>query len=154
MDWPYAFYKQMNARFDRPPIHSSRPNISTRPAANGASSFASILKGNPNNFNHIASSPAMVLDDECVVERDLDNFVIGEVKIFIQLITYAFFYRMRFPACDACVFGGLWDDSVNDAEEINGNISKQMNLDDESDIEGVSDTVFDDKADSLGHEHT
>ncbi|GKF81897.1 hypothetical protein Tco_0243553 [Tanacetum coccineum] len=29
-----------------------------------------------------------------------------------------------------------------------------MNLDDESDIEGVSDTVFDDKADSLGHEHT
>ncbi|GJY03852.1 hypothetical protein Tco_0369792 [Tanacetum coccineum] len=38
--------------------------------------------------------------------------------------------------------------------EINGDISKQMNLDDESDIEGVSDTVFDDKADSLGHEHT
>ncbi|GJT80640.1 RNA-directed DNA polymerase, eukaryota [Tanacetum coccineum] len=36
----------------------------------------------------------------------------------------------------------------------NGDISKQMNLDDESDIEGVSDTVFDDKADSLGHEHT
>ncbi|GJT05586.1 RNA-directed DNA polymerase, eukaryota [Tanacetum coccineum] len=32
------------ARFDRPPIHSSRPNISTRPAANGASSFASVLK--------------------------------------------------------------------------------------------------------------
>ncbi|GJY60823.1 RNA-directed DNA polymerase, eukaryota, nucleotide-binding alpha-beta plait domain protein [Tanacetum coccineum] len=32
------------ARFDRPPIHSSRPNISTRPAANGASSFASGLR--------------------------------------------------------------------------------------------------------------
>ncbi|GJW87866.1 hypothetical protein Tco_0163206 [Tanacetum coccineum] len=46
------------------------------------------------------------------------------------------------------------DDSVNGAEEINGDISKQMNLDDESDIEGVSDTVFDDKVDSLGHEHT
>ncbi|GKG51900.1 hypothetical protein Tco_0544538, partial [Tanacetum coccineum] len=43
---------------------------------------------------------------------------------------------------------------VNGAEEINGDISKQMNLDDESDIEGVFDTVFDDKADSLGHEHT
>ncbi|GJY62646.1 RNA-directed DNA polymerase, eukaryota, nucleotide-binding alpha-beta plait domain protein [Tanacetum coccineum] len=73
------------ARFDRPPIHSSRPNISTRPAANGASSFASVLKGNPNNFNHIASSPAMVLDDECVVERDLDNFVMGEVKDFSSI---------------------------------------------------------------------
>ncbi|GJU68480.1 hypothetical protein Tco_1254739 [Tanacetum coccineum] len=46
------------------------------------------------------------------------------------------------------------DDSVNGAEEINGHISKQMDLDEETDIEGVSDTVFDDKADSLGHEHT
>ncbi|GJV63444.1 hypothetical protein Tco_1474272, partial [Tanacetum coccineum] len=42
------------------------------------------------------------------------------------------------------------DDSVNGAEEINGDISKQMNLDEETDIEGVSDIVFDDKADSLG----
>ncbi|GJX93157.1 RNA-directed DNA polymerase, eukaryota [Tanacetum coccineum] len=69
------------ARFDRPPIHSSRPNISTRPAANGASSFASVLKGNPNkNYSE--------------------------------------------------------DDSVNAAEEINGDISKQMNLEhDETDIE-------------------
>ncbi|GJS16692.1 RNA-directed DNA polymerase, eukaryota [Tanacetum coccineum] len=48
----------------------------------------------------------------------------------------------------------LRNDSVNGAEEINGDISKQMNLDDETDIEGVSDTVFDDKADSLRHEHT
>ncbi|GJT81249.1 ribonuclease H-like domain-containing protein [Tanacetum coccineum] len=47
------------AWFDRPPIHSSWPNISTRPAGNGASSFASVLKGNPNNFNHIDRSLAM-----------------------------------------------------------------------------------------------
>ncbi|GJU51624.1 hypothetical protein Tco_1221179 [Tanacetum coccineum] len=70
---------------DRPPIHSSRPNISTRPDANEASSFASVLKGNPNKFNHIVSFPAMVLDDECVVERDLDNFVMGEVKDFSSI---------------------------------------------------------------------
>ncbi|GKB33521.1 RNA-directed DNA polymerase, eukaryota [Tanacetum coccineum] len=275
------------ARFDRPPIHSSRPNISTRPAANGASSFASVLKGNPNNFNHIASSPAMVLDDECVVERDLDNFVMGEVKDFssinnlrvllsnegFQHVRLAYLgglwvmieltsvqTKMRFmkhvgvaswfsQLCKAqpdfvsrerivwidiegvplhawsrptfSKIGSRWgevielednkedcfarkriciktklednilekfkiivrgknfvirakelfvwsptfndnkevddyseDDSVNGAEEINGDISKQMNLDDETDIEGVSDTVFDDKADSLGHEHT
>ncbi|GJZ16269.1 RNA-directed DNA polymerase, eukaryota [Tanacetum coccineum] len=48
----------------------------------------------------------------------------------------------------------FWDDSVNGAKELNGDISKQMNLDGESDIKGVSDTVYDDKADSLGHEHT
>ncbi|GJU41241.1 RNA-directed DNA polymerase, eukaryota, nucleotide-binding alpha-beta plait domain protein [Tanacetum coccineum] len=33
----------------------------------------------------VASSPAMVLDDECVVERDLDNFVMGEVKDFSSI---------------------------------------------------------------------
>ncbi|GJV46943.1 zinc finger, CCHC-type containing protein [Tanacetum coccineum] len=70
-------------------------NVDRLPAANGASSFASVLKGNPNNFNHIASSPAMVLDDECVVERDLDNFVMGEVKDFLQLSIYALFYHMK-----------------------------------------------------------
>ncbi|GJX84516.1 RNA-directed DNA polymerase, eukaryota [Tanacetum coccineum] len=235
------------ARFDRPPIHSSRPNISTRPAANGASSFASVLKGNPNNFNHIASSPAMVLDDECVVERDLDNFVMGETKMrFLKHVGVASWFSQLCKAQPDFVsrerivwidiegvplhawsrptfskIGSRWgevielednkedcfarkriciktklednilekfkiivrgknfvirakelfvwsptfndnkevddyseDDSVNGAEEINGDISKQMNLDDETDIEGVSDTVFDDKADSLGHEHT
>ncbi|GJV17900.1 RNA-directed DNA polymerase, eukaryota [Tanacetum coccineum] len=236
------------ARFDRPPIHSSRPNISTRPAANGASSFASVLKGNPNNFNHIASSPAMVLDDECVVERDLDNFVMGEVKDFSSINNLRVLLSNEgFQHVRLAYLGGLWvmieltsvqtkmrflkhvgvaswsrwgkvielddnkehcfarkriciktklkdnilekfkiivrgkffvirakelfvwsstfndnkevddyseDDFVNGAEEINGDISKQMNLDDESDIEGVSDIVFDDKADSLGHEHT
>ncbi|GJX14397.1 RNA-directed DNA polymerase, eukaryota [Tanacetum coccineum] len=156
------------ARFDRPPIHSSRPNISTRPAANGASSFASVLKGNPNTFNHIASSPAMVLDDECVVERDLDNFVMGTKlednilekfkiivrgKIFVIRAKELFVWSPTFND-NKEVDDYSEDDSVNGAEEINGDISKQMNLDDETDIEGVSDTVFDDKADSLGHEHT
>ncbi|GKE52488.1 RNA-directed DNA polymerase, eukaryota, partial [Tanacetum coccineum] len=235
----------------------------------------------------VASSPAMVLDDECVVERDLDNFVMGEVKDFssinnlrvllsnegFQHVRLAYLgglwvmieltsvqTKMRFmkhvgvaswfsQLCKAqpdfvsrerivwidiegvplhawsrptfSKIGSRWgevielednkedcfarkriciktklednilekfkiivrgknfvirakelfvwsptfndnkevddyseDDSVNGAEEINGDISKQMNLDDETDIEGVSDTVFDDKADSLGHEHT
>ncbi|GJX90595.1 RNA-directed DNA polymerase, eukaryota, nucleotide-binding alpha-beta plait domain protein [Tanacetum coccineum] len=172
------------ARFDLPLIHSSRPNISTRPAANGASSFALVLKGNPNTFNHIASSPAMVLDDECVVERDLDNFVMGEVKDFSLINNLRVLLSNEgFQHVRLAYLGGLWvmieltslkelfvwssmfndnkevddyseDDSVNGAKEINGDISKQMNLDDETDIEGVSDTVFNDKADSLGHEHT
>ncbi|GKA19133.1 RNA-directed DNA polymerase, eukaryota, nucleotide-binding alpha-beta plait domain protein [Tanacetum coccineum] len=76
-------------------IPDRKSKAGKRPAANGASSFALVLKGNPNTVNHIASSPAMVLDDECVVERDLDNFVMGKSMIFLQLITYAFFYRMR-----------------------------------------------------------
>ncbi|GJW52122.1 RNA-directed DNA polymerase, eukaryota [Tanacetum coccineum] len=97
------------ARFDRPPIHSSRPNISTRPAANGASSFASVLKGNPNTFNHIASSPAMVLDDECVVERDLDNFVMGEVKDFSSINNLRVLLSNEgFQHVRLAYLGGLW----------------------------------------------
>ncbi|GJY13182.1 RNA-directed DNA polymerase, eukaryota [Tanacetum coccineum] len=97
------------ARFDRLPIHSSRPNISTRPAADGASSFASVLKGNPNNFNHIASSPAMVLDDECVVERDLDNFVMGEVKDFSSINNLRVLLSNEgFQHVRLAYLGGLW----------------------------------------------
>ncbi|GKA73989.1 RNA-directed DNA polymerase, eukaryota [Tanacetum coccineum] len=47
------------SRFDRPPIRFARPNIASRPAANGAPSFVSVLKGNPNIINHISTSSAI-----------------------------------------------------------------------------------------------
>ncbi|GJV54358.1 hypothetical protein Tco_0714502 [Tanacetum coccineum] len=61
----------------------STPTQST--AEQQVSEMIRFILSNPNNFNHIASSPAMVLDDECVVERDLDNFVMGEVKDFSSI---------------------------------------------------------------------
>ncbi|GJX49861.1 RNA-directed DNA polymerase, eukaryota, nucleotide-binding alpha-beta plait domain protein [Tanacetum coccineum] len=58
-------------RFDRPPIHSSWPNISTRLAANGASSFASVLKGVMDDANWE--------DDPCRVKEEFRlHFVIAE----------------------------------------------------------------------------
>ncbi|GJS26391.1 RNA-directed DNA polymerase, eukaryota [Tanacetum coccineum] len=118
-------------------IHSLGPNISTRPAANGASSFASVLKGNPNTFNHIASSPAMVLDDECVVKRDLDNFFMGETKLEDNILEkFKIIVRGKnfvIRAKELFVWSSTFndnkevddyseDDSVNGAEEINGDI--------------------------------
>ncbi|GKB35426.1 retrotransposon protein, putative, ty1-copia subclass, partial [Tanacetum coccineum] len=44
------------------------------------------------------------------------------------------------------------DDSVNGDEEKNDDMSKNVNLEDESDIEGVSETVFGDQDDSLVQE--
>nr|GEW94766.1 RNA-directed DNA polymerase, eukaryota [Tanacetum cinerariifolium] len=81
------------ARFDRPPIRSARPNTASRPTANtvsrptvnGASSFVSVLKGNSNTINHISTTPALVLDEECLVEWNPDNFVLGEVKDFSSI---------------------------------------------------------------------
>nr|GEX03912.1 RNA-directed DNA polymerase, eukaryota [Tanacetum cinerariifolium] len=80
-------------RYDRPPLNSPRPNAAPRlsaksvprPAANGASSYVSALKGNPNTINHTSLAPAQVLDEECLVERDLENFVLGEVKDFSSI---------------------------------------------------------------------
>ncbi|GJT70259.1 RNA-directed DNA polymerase, eukaryota [Tanacetum coccineum] len=254
------------ARFDRPPIRSARPNIASRPAANGAPSFVSVLKGNPNTINHISTSSAMVLDDDCLVERDLDNFVLGEVKDFSSINNLRILLSNEgFQHLRLAYLGGLWvmieltsveiktrfmkhvgvaswfsqlckaqsdfvsrerivwidiegvplhawsrptftkigsrwgevleledykedcfarkriciktkqednilekfkiivrvkdaeyyseDDSVNGDEEKNVDKSKKVNLEDESDIEGVSETVFGDQVDPLSHEH-
>ncbi|GJZ72968.1 RNA-directed DNA polymerase, eukaryota [Tanacetum coccineum] len=104
-------------RYDRPPISSSRPNVAprptvkfvSRPSANGASSFVSVLKGNPNTINHISTSPAMVLDDECLVERDLDNFVLGEVKDFSSINNLLILLLNEgFQHVRLVYLGGLW----------------------------------------------
>nr|GEU93709.1 RNA-directed DNA polymerase, eukaryota [Tanacetum cinerariifolium] len=104
-------------RFDRPPVSSSRPNVAPRPtvkfvskpSTNGASSFISVLKGNLNNINHISISPDMVLDDECLVERDLDNFVLGEVKDFSSINNLLILLSNEgFQHVRLVYLGGLW----------------------------------------------
>ncbi|GJV54690.1 RNA-directed DNA polymerase, eukaryota [Tanacetum coccineum] len=150
------------ARFDRPPIHSSRPNISTRPAANGASSFASVLKDwvgwGELIILKLTRKDCFARKRICIKTKLEDNIlekfkIIVRGKNFVIRAKELFVWSLTFND-NKEVDDYSEDDSVNGAEEINGDISKQMNLDDESDIEGVSDTVFDDKADSLGHEHT
>ncbi|GJR51194.1 RNA-directed DNA polymerase, eukaryota [Tanacetum coccineum] len=97
------------SRFDRPPIRFARPNIASRPAANGAPSFVSVLKGNPNIINHISTSSAMVLDDDCSVERDLDNFVLGEVKDFSSINNLRILLSNEgFQHLRLAYLGGLW----------------------------------------------
>ncbi|GJR84433.1 RNA-directed DNA polymerase, eukaryota [Tanacetum coccineum] len=59
---------------------SPRPYQRINPVKSDVPSFASALKGIP-----LQSSPAMVLDDSCLVSRDLDNYVLGEVKQFSSI---------------------------------------------------------------------
>nr|GEZ08412.1 RNA-directed DNA polymerase, eukaryota, reverse transcriptase zinc-binding domain protein [Tanacetum cinerariifolium] len=114
------------ARFDRPPIRFARNTVS-RPTVNGASSNVSVLKGNPNTINHISTAPALVLDEECLVERELDNFVLGEVKDFSSINNLLILLSNEgFSA-----YG-----YVNGDEEKNADMSKKVNLEDESDTEG------------------
>nr|GEW77770.1 RNA-directed DNA polymerase, eukaryota [Tanacetum cinerariifolium] len=52
-------------RFERSPIQASRSTSSARPNHIGASSFATVLKGNNTPVN-ASEAPAMVIDDSCV----------------------------------------------------------------------------------------
>ncbi|GKC68415.1 RNA-directed DNA polymerase, eukaryota, nucleotide-binding alpha-beta plait domain protein, partial [Tanacetum coccineum] len=66
-------------RFDRPPAQNSRVPPPSRPV-NAASSYVSAVNGVLNT--QLSVSPALVLDDTCVVTRDLGNHVMGEIKQF------------------------------------------------------------------------
>ncbi|GJR03879.1 RNA-directed DNA polymerase, eukaryota [Tanacetum coccineum] len=69
------------ARFDRDSIPSKRVPHKFNHVAPTPTSFVSIVKGISSPPIPLASSPALVLDDSCMVARDLDNFVMGEVMI-------------------------------------------------------------------------
>nr|GEZ32922.1 RNA-directed DNA polymerase, eukaryota, nucleotide-binding alpha-beta plait domain protein [Tanacetum cinerariifolium] len=73
-------------RFERAQLQPSRPPQSFRTGNPPASPFVSALKGIPTIPLSTVSAPAMVLDDTCVVKRDLDNFVTGEVKQFSSIV--------------------------------------------------------------------
>ncbi|GKB62965.1 retrotransposon protein, putative, ty1-copia subclass [Tanacetum coccineum] len=67
------------ARFDRDSIPSKRVPHKFNHVAPTPTSFVSAVKGVSSPPIPLASSPALVLDDSCMVARDLDNFVMGEV---------------------------------------------------------------------------
>ncbi|GJS63377.1 RNA-directed DNA polymerase, eukaryota [Tanacetum coccineum] len=202
------------ARFDRPPIHFSRLNISTRLLANGASSFASVLKdvrlaylgglwvmieltsvqtkmrfmkhvgvaswfsqlckaqpdfvsrerivwidieGVPLHawsrptFSKIGSRWGEVIElednkEDCFarkricIKTKLEDNILEKFKIIVRGKNFVIRAKELFVWSPTFndnkeVDDYSEDDSVNGAEEINGDISKQMNLDDETDIE-------------------
>nr|GEX55860.1 RNA-directed DNA polymerase, eukaryota [Tanacetum cinerariifolium] len=96
-------------RFERSSTHSSRPTFSTRPKNFGASSFATVLKGNVNTPLSTTAAPAMVIDDSCVVTRDLELYVMGEVKklSFIPNLC-VLLSNEGFQNVKLMYLGGLW----------------------------------------------
>ncbi|GJY98016.1 RNA-directed DNA polymerase, eukaryota [Tanacetum coccineum] len=96
-------------RFERSPMHSpctSQPPKSDKPAA---SSYVSTVKGILANPLSISSVPAMVLDDSCMVHRDLDNFVMGEVKLFSSINNLRVLLSNEgFHNAQIVYLGGLW----------------------------------------------
>nr|GEU52932.1 reverse transcriptase domain-containing protein [Tanacetum cinerariifolium] len=95
-------------RFKRSPIQASHSASSAKPNHIGASSFATVLKGNNTPVN-ASEAPAMVIDDSCVVTRDLEFFVMGEVKKFSSIPNLrVLLSNESFQNVKVVYLGGLW----------------------------------------------
>nr|GEY32291.1 RNA-directed DNA polymerase, eukaryota, nucleotide-binding alpha-beta plait domain protein [Tanacetum cinerariifolium] len=94
--------------FERSPIQASRLASSARPNHIGASLFATVLKGNNTHVN-ASEVPAMVVDDSCVVTRDLEFFVMGEVNKFSSIPNLRVLLSNEgFQNVKVVYLGGLW----------------------------------------------
>ncbi|GJZ78736.1 RNA-directed DNA polymerase, eukaryota [Tanacetum coccineum] len=126
--WIGRFHLFANpARFERPkkPNLSSHNNVAAAPSyprgvdqAKGqfqTGSYVNVVNGSsPAAVNGVwntpvSASPAMVLDDSCVVSRDLGNYVMGEVKQFSSINTlHVILSNEGFPNAKVVYLGGLW----------------------------------------------
>nr|GEW25155.1 RNA-directed DNA polymerase, eukaryota, nucleotide-binding alpha-beta plait domain protein [Tanacetum cinerariifolium] len=93
-------------RFARP---SKRTAYSIPTPANpGTSLFASVLKGN-HMPPYTSPSPAIVMDDTCVVHRNLELHVMGEVKNYASIPNlYVLLDQEGFKNVKLVYLGGLW----------------------------------------------
>nr|GEX65391.1 RNA-directed DNA polymerase, eukaryota [Tanacetum cinerariifolium] len=93
-------------RFERSPLQSSRASQPIRPDKI-APLFVSTVKG--FSVVPLSASPAMVLDDSCMVTRDLGNYVMGEVKQFSYINNLrVLLSNERFHNVQLVYLGGLW----------------------------------------------
>ncbi|PWA79876.1 hypothetical protein CTI12_AA199580 [Artemisia annua] len=82
-------------------------NYDVQPPSN---SFVSTVKGSSTPLL-AATLPAIVLDEECLVDRDLDNSVMGEVLHFSSLNNLrVLLYNEGFADVEIMYLGGLWVD--------------------------------------------
>nr|GEV74469.1 RNA-directed DNA polymerase, eukaryota [Tanacetum cinerariifolium] len=127
-DKPHSFFAlegKPHARFARPPSKggSQVPSKTTNAAGTNkhfvntekdtdrpsGTSFVSVLQGNDHLRHNIAPSPALVLDDPCVVDRDYGNFVMGELKTFSLIPNlHSILLKEGFQNVNLTYIGGFW----------------------------------------------
>ncbi|GJV20643.1 RNA-directed DNA polymerase, eukaryota [Tanacetum coccineum] len=131
--WIGRMHLQANvARFKRPSVASPRDHTiavrDPRPLqskSSGSASFVSVLQGNGRPSPYISPLPAMVLDDACLMERDLENFVMGELKSFSSILNIRVLLQKEgFQIVSLSYLGGLWV-----MFELKSKVSKEKLLD-------------------------
>ncbi|GJR39071.1 RNA-directed DNA polymerase, eukaryota [Tanacetum coccineum] len=74
-------------------------------------SFASVVNGDNRSVNPaslISSSPALVLEDTCIIERDFSRCVMGKVKDFTSILISNYLSDEGFDDVKLSYLGGLW----------------------------------------------
>ncbi|GJY07997.1 RNA-directed DNA polymerase, eukaryota [Tanacetum coccineum] len=110
-------------RFEHTPNSPPRTVRPTQTDSPGVGSVASALQGNARIPPYISPMPAVVLDDSCVVERDLQSFVMGELKLFSSISNLrSLLLKEGFPNVNLTYLGGLWVmmelESINSKEKF------------------------------------
>ncbi|GJT33083.1 RNA-directed DNA polymerase, eukaryota [Tanacetum coccineum] len=83
--------------------------VPSQSARTSGPSFASVLQDSVQPRPYISPSPAMVLDDSCIVERVLEKFVMGEVKSFSSIPNlHSILLKEGFQNVNLTYMGGLW----------------------------------------------
>nr|GEV24025.1 RNA-directed DNA polymerase, eukaryota [Tanacetum cinerariifolium] len=96
----------MNASRPAQQHHNVNHKIPPRPFK-ATTSFVSAVKGVLNS--PISALPALVLDDSCIVSRDLGNYVMGEVKDFSSINNiHILLSKEGFSNVRIACLGGLW----------------------------------------------
>ncbi|GKC41380.1 hypothetical protein Tco_1059102, partial [Tanacetum coccineum] len=132
--WIGRFHLHANAvRFQRETKSSASQPHTANPksfTSKGAvnNSFADILKSSNTNPNSpIVLSPAIVLDDSCIVERDLSPSLMGKIKdINAMSNLYRILANEGFENVKLSYLGGMWVlmelDSIESKEKINNHV--------------------------------
>ncbi|GJX55522.1 RNA-directed DNA polymerase, eukaryota [Tanacetum coccineum] len=132
--WIGRFHLHANVvRFQREPsTHSSPPNNSrprkTAPEGVARNSFAVVLKTgkvNPNFANE--TSPAIVLDDSCILGRDFSCSLMGKMKDISAIPNlYVILANEGFEKVKISYLGGLWVlldlDSTTSKDKISNHV--------------------------------
>nr|GEZ99098.1 RNA-directed DNA polymerase, eukaryota [Tanacetum cinerariifolium] len=94
-------------RYERVSTPPHKPFVPSKPV--GASSYVSALKGTPNTLSYSDLAPAIILEDLCLVMRDFDNFVMGEIKEFSAINNLRLLLATEgFTNVKLSYLGGLW----------------------------------------------
>ncbi|GJW98196.1 hypothetical protein Tco_0180004 [Tanacetum coccineum] len=87
-------------------VQPSKVKINTGPVKN---SFVSVLKSNDHKGSPSSDSPAIVMDDSCIVDNDLSCSLMGKIKDINALSNiYVIFADEGFDNVNISYLGGFW----------------------------------------------